>query len=132
MSRLTQATPEEEAEWKEWVASRPDSVRAVAERLDPWTLYRMKSTGRRCTLVSIYENGTVKVSITGEFNAVMFDRDVFGINPCDLEPCEPPSADEATGTMLSPDQADENADVLRVMIRPDLFAMNEQGKAVPR
>lgn len=132
MSRLTQPTPEEEAEWKEWVASRPDSVRIVAEKLDPWTLYRMKSTGNRCTLISIFENGTVKVSITGEFNAVMFDREVFGIDPGDLEPCDPPSADEATGAMLSPDQVDGNVDALRVMVRSDLFEMNEQGEAVRR
>ncbi len=110
MARLTQPTAEEEAEWVEWIASRSDPVRVVAEKFDPWTLYRMKSTGRRCTLVSIFEDGTLNVSVTGEFNAVMFDREVFGVDPNDLEPCERPSADEPTGTMLSPEQVDENAD----------------------
>jgi hypothetical protein len=47
MARISEPTAKEEAEWKEWVASRPAAVRAIAERFDPWTLYRMKSSGFR-------------------------------------------------------------------------------------
>ena len=133
MARLQKVTPEQEAAWREWVAERPPTVRAVAERFDPWTLYRMKSTGQRVTFYSIgeHENGevTLTVNITGEFNAIMFDRQVFGVNPDDLEPCDPPAVGEPIGTLMTSEEVDENIDALRVMIRPDLFTMGDDGKA---
>ena len=133
MARLQEVTPEQEAAWKEWVAERPPNVRAVAERFDPWTLYRLKPTGQRVTFYSLGEHDdgsvTLTVNITGQFNAIMFDRQVFGIDPDDLEPCDPPSESEPLGTMLTGEQVDENIDALRVMIRPDLFVMGEDGKA---
>lgn len=36
--------------YAEWVAERPSHVRTVAEKFTPWTLYKMKSTGHRCTV----------------------------------------------------------------------------------
>jgi hypothetical protein len=130
MARIIEPTPEQETEWKAWVASLPDCVRIIAERFDPWSLYQMKSTGHRCTLLSISENYTVTVAITGDFNAIMFDRQVFGISPDDLAPCDLPGENEAVGTLVSSEQVGENIDALRVMIRPDLFSMDENGKAV--
>lgn len=130
MARIYEPTPEQITEWNAWVASRPASVRKIAERFEPWCLYRMITTGDRCTLVSISEDETVTVAITGEYNTVMFDRDVFGVSPDDLVPCELPEADEAVGTLMTPEQVDENIDALRVTIRPDLFYMDENGKAV--
>jgi hypothetical protein len=111
MARLQEPTAEQEAGWKAWVAERPENVRRVAERFDPWSLYQMKGTGQRCTLVSFGEdeNGkvTVKVSITGKYNFVTFDRHVFGVDPDDLEPCDPPGPGEMTGTMLTDDASIE-------------------------
>jgi hypothetical protein len=107
MARFIGPTPEQEQVWKEWVASRPDSVRAVAERFEPWSLYRMKSTGQRVTIASIFEDGTLSVNVTGEFNCVMMDRRVFGINPDDLEPCDLPDENEIIGTALTDDQVED-------------------------
>lgn len=104
MKRLTTPTKEEERLYREWVASRPEKVRIVVERFDPWSLYRMKSTGHRVTLVSFQEYKddeiTVMVDVCEEFNLVAFERRVFGIDPDDLELCEPPSSNEHTGVML--------------------------------
>jgi hypothetical protein len=116
MARIIEPTTEQIAEWKAWVASRPDCVRKVAERFDPWSLYQMKSTGHRCTLISFFEDGTVKVAITSEFNALMFERQVFGISPDDLVPCDLPGENEMVGSLLSDEQVDENIDALRVMV----------------
>jgi hypothetical protein len=113
MARFTEPTAEQEAGWKEWVASRPEPVRKVAERFEPWSLYRMKSTGQRVTLYSFGEANdgsavTLTVNVTGQFNAVAFDRQVFGIDPDDLEPCDLPAPTEPTGTALT-DEADIKA-----------------------
>ena len=133
MARISDPTPEQEAEWKEWTASRPAHVRAVVERFDPWSLYRMKSTGHRVPLVSFdeYQSGrvTVTVAVLGRFNQVLHERRVFGIDPDDLEPCELPGPDEAVGSAMSQEEVENNLDVLRVKIRPDLWEMGADGKA---
>lgn len=134
MANIYEPTEEQKALYAEFVATRPEAVRLVAERFPPWTLYRIKGSGHRCHVYSFgeAEDGSVSltVSVTGQFNAVMFDRNVFGISPEDLEECELPSADEATGTLMSPEAVDENIDAMRVMVRPDLFEMGPAGKAI--
>ena len=118
MARFAQPTSEQEAGWAAWVAERPDNVRAIAERFEPWSLYRMKSTGQRCTVYSFgeQEDGkvTLTVNVTGDFNVVIFDRQVFGIDPEDLEPCELPADDELTGAALTDEAAiDEFVETVR-------------------
>jgi hypothetical protein len=136
MANIFEPTAEQQAQWAEWVSSRPANVRAVAERFNPWTLYRMKSTGQRVTVYSFQEHkdgtGTVTltVNITGQFNVLIHDRQVFGIDPADLEPCELPKPEEIVGTLLTPEEAESNLDALRVMVRPDLWELNEKGEAV--
>lgn len=130
--RYTEPTQWQERAWAEWVASRPSRVRAIAERFDPWTLYQMQSTGQRVTVCSISEDGTVTVAVTGQFNLVMFDRQVFGVNPNDLVSCALPGADESLGTALSSDDVADNLDRLRVMVRPDLWELDAHGKAQRR
>lgn len=134
MSRFQDPTNEQIAAWNEWVASRPESVRVVAERFDPWTLYRMRSTGHRVTLYSFGEapdgSVTLTVNVTGEFNLVTFDRQVFGIAPDDLEECDLPSADESTGAALTPAEVEDNLDELRLQIRPDLWMRMSDGSVV--
>lgn len=112
MSRhiLEEPPPDVQAEYIKWCETRPPAVCAVAKRLPPWKLYRMKSTGQRCSIYSFSEpigDGpvTLQVDVTGEFNLIMFDRRVFGVSADDLEPCAPPSADETTGTVLT-DESD--------------------------
>jgi hypothetical protein len=102
-----QPSPEQEREWKEWVAGRPEAVRAVAERFEPWTLYRMKSTGQRVFVMGFFDADSagkvlLSVGVTGEFNLVAFERKVFGIDPDDLMECDLPAPDEALGSLDVP------------------------------
>lgn len=105
--RYTQPTPEQEELWKEWISQRPESIRAVAARFDPWTLYRLKTTNQRVYVLAFSEPGedgkvTCRVGVSGEFNLVTFERDVFGIDPDDLEECDLPGPDETLGTLDLP------------------------------
>lgn len=129
-----EVTPEQEAEWKTWVADRPPDVRDVAERFDPWSLYRMKSTGQRVTIRSFREGPpvTLTVNILSDFNLVLFERQVFGIEPNDLEPCDIQDQDEPVGAVISQEDAIENVDAMRVLIRPDLWVMGDDGIATKK
>lgn len=130
--RFEQPTAEQERGWAKWVRSRPALVRATAERFDPWSLYRLKSTGDRVVVMSFSEDGTLTVAVTGRFNRVWMERKVFGVDPDDLEPCDLPGPDEVLGSVLSQDEVEDNIDTLRVMVRPDLWVMGPDGKAVRR
>lgn len=135
MARIEEPSAEHEAEWKSWVADRPSAVRAVAERFDPWSLYRMKGTDQRVTVYSFSEGPTVTltVNVLADFNLLVFERQVFGIDPDDLEPCEIPAQNEPVGAVLSQEQvAENNIDAMRVAIRPDLWRMGDDGIAVRR
>jgi hypothetical protein len=109
MKRIATPTQEQESAWNEWILSRPEKVRIVAERFDPWSLYRMKSTGHRVTIFSFSEGSDGKITMTvdvlGEFNLIAFERRVFGIDPDDLELCEPPGPNERVGAILDEDEA---------------------------
>lgn len=100
-------TDDQRAMWDAWVAERPDAVRTVAERVKPWALYRMRSTGQRVTLCSLGEHDdgsvTVTVDVSGEFNLIVFGRRVFGISPDDLEECDIPATTEPLGAVLTND-----------------------------
>lgn len=102
--RWMEPTQEQIEGYREWVASRPDNVRAVAEKFEPWSLYRLKSSGHRVTIASFDEGTdntiTLKVAVTGQFNRVVFERLVFGVSPDDLEPCELPLEGEPLGTLI--------------------------------
>jgi hypothetical protein len=94
--------------WEEWISTRPPVVQELCRRLPPDRLYRMKPHGQRVTIVSYAENGTVKVNVGGEFNAVTFERQVFGVNPDDLEECDLPAANEPVGALFSEREAIES------------------------
>lgn len=105
MANWFEPTDNDRAGWAEWVAQRPEKVRAVAERFEPWKLYRLKSSSHRVTLVSFDQPKdesqpvTLKVHVSGDFNRVAFERTVFGILPEDLEECELPGQDEPLGSV---------------------------------
>jgi hypothetical protein len=106
MVRPYHPTSEEEQMYNDWVAELPEKVRNIAQKFDVYSLYRLKSTGHRCVIISFDEDVetkeiTLKVSITGKFNKIPFDRIVFGILPDDLELCELPAPNEELGTMLT-------------------------------
>lgn len=106
MANWFEPTDEQITNYAAWVASRPPAIRELAERLLPWVLYRMKSTGHRVTVHAIEEHGdsapTLKVDVLGRWNLVTFERRVFGIEPDDLEECELPTPDEPLGDMKVP------------------------------
>lgn len=101
MATLFEWTDEKKREWDAWVAERPECVRVLCKRLPPNKLYRMKSTGQRVTIAAYAENGTVRVNITGQYNALVFEREVFGIDADDLEECDVPAPDEPVGAILT-------------------------------
>lgn len=105
MARHIEPTPEQEAGYRAWVAERPPLVRAVAERFDPWTLYRLTTTGHRVFMVGFSEPDddgpvTMVVAVSGLFNAVVMERTVYGIRPEDLVECDLPGPEEPVGSLL--------------------------------
>ena len=117
MARIIQPSREQLEGWEQWIAGRSDAFRAVAERFEPWALYRLKTTGQRVTVVSFVEqragdmpvgsalakrggNVTVVVDVSGKFNRVWYDRAIYFIDPNDLEPCDLPPPAEALGTLF--------------------------------
>lgn len=121
MARFYNPTEKEIKAWNKWISKRPEHVRKVAEKFDPWSLYRLKTSGDRCTLISFEEmqdkTVTMRVAITGRFNLVIFDRQVFGILPEDLELCDLPGPEEEVGTLLTSDKTiDEYIDFIRPIV----------------
>ncbi len=92
--------------WAEWCETRPCNVRRVAEKCPPWKLFRM-DTGHRVTVTSYQEREasphtvSVTVAVTGEYNRVRFARQVFGIDPDELEECDLPGDDEELGEEIA-------------------------------
>jgi hypothetical protein len=119
---MTKIAEIDQVAWQEWVDSRPPVVKAMCERLPPDRLYRMKSTGQRVTMIGYSENRTVRVSITGQYNAMTFDREVFGIDPDDLEECDLPPSDEPIGTLLT-EQEDVDA-----LLRATIAQLHDRGE----
>jgi hypothetical protein len=87
----TEPTDENRAAWAQWLDERPGHVRAVAERFDPWTMYRLTTTGQRCQVIGFHEaDGDIPVTvyiyaehrILGPITGV----NVFGIDPADVVP----------------------------------------------
>ena len=100
--------------WEEWVSSRPPVVEALCRRYPPDRLYSMKPHGLRVTLVSYSESGTVTVDVSAQWNFVTFERQVFGVDPADLEECDLPADDELTGAVLTTEgEVRSYCDVLR-------------------
>lgn len=96
MVRIHQPTLEDETKYKAWLSNIPSRFRKIAEQFDPWSVYRMKSTRH---LVMLYgfdetEYGIMLIVLfLKDFNPfVPFNRNVFEVNPNDLEPCELPES----------------------------------------
>lgn len=111
MANFEEPTGEMVADWSAWVADRPQVVRDLILSRDfaPWKLYRLKTSGHRVTIHSFDEHKdgppTLRVHVTGKYNAVAFERTVFGIHPEDLIECELPASGEQLGSAnLSEDQ----------------------------
>lgn len=116
MAKITEI---DEAEWAEWVKTRPPVVQELCRRFPPNRLYRLRTTGQRVTLYSYNEDGTVTVNVTGEYNRIIYARRVFGVSPDDLEECDLPVEGEPLGEMLT-----DEADIKKYIdaIRPAVLA----------
>lgn len=101
MARFDEPTAENMTAWNEWVATRPEPVKSLCERFDPWTLYRLASSGHRVRIHSYSEDGTMTVVVSGDFNFVAFERNVFGIKPDDLTECDLPAEGEVLGVGMT-------------------------------
>ena len=89
----TDPTDEQRAAWEEWKADpeRPADMREVASRFDPWTMYRLTTTGQRCGVTSFFESSEtqpVTLGIYAEHATLgpITGVGVFGIKPEDLVP----------------------------------------------
>jgi hypothetical protein len=127
--RFCKPTKKQQEGYAKFVRKLPKKVRKVAERFDIWTLYKLKGTGDRVTIAAFANDGTLTVIVSGKFNLLMAERKVFGIEPDELEECDLPAADEPLGAVLTNREFRDNLDAMRVLVRPDLWAM-EDGKAV--
>lgn len=91
-------------EWENWLADQPENVREMAIKLPPWKLYRLNKTGHRVYIISYDVDPetrkiTLQVAVSGRFNAVIFERRVFGIDPEHLEECDLPGPNDPVGTL---------------------------------
>lgn len=55
MSVWYEPNAEQRRTWAEWLATRPEHVRIVAERFAPWTMWRHRPTGVRARVISFTE-----------------------------------------------------------------------------
>ena len=90
--------------WDEWVSTRPPVVRDLCKRYPPDRLYLMRPTGQRVTILAYSEDGTVRVDVSAQWNCLIFERQVFGIDPGDLEECELPNETELTGAAITEEE----------------------------
>lgn len=118
MAKTHELTPEQEAGWREWVEALPPVPREVARRFRPNVLYRLSSSGHRCTIASFGDNGTITVNITGEYNRITFGRQVFGIKPEDLTECDLPAPGEDVGDTDA--EAGYNDEDVRTILIPKM------------
>lgn len=96
--------------WAAWYAERPAPIVKLAKRFAPWTLWRLDhGKGRRVFVRSFQEmedgSVTLTVIVSGQFNAVLMERSVFGVDPETLVESDLPAPDELVGNAgLHPDQ----------------------------
>ena len=97
MANWITPTNEQAATWREFVASRPPSVREMCKKWPYYRLYRM-ATGQRVTIHSYSEDRTVTVNVTRQWNPdtmLLMERRVFGVDPASLTECDlPPTKDD--------------------------------------
>jgi hypothetical protein len=123
MAKFIEWTDEQRACWEEWLAERPQTIKDLAAKFPPDRLYFMKKSNHRVTIYSYGEDNTLTVNVTGEYNRIIFDRQVFGIKPEDLEECDLPLPDELLGAALTDE---EEIDQFIDLVRPAILAAKEK------
>jgi hypothetical protein len=128
MARYKKPTPEQEQAWINWLADQPPYVGAVGKRLDPWSLFWLRD--QRVTICGFNsdpktEKVTVQVNVTGQFNLVMFDKTVFGVDPNDLTPADLPAPDEPLGAVL---KGEKEIEEYIELVRPAVLAARQRAE----
>lgn len=130
MVKIYEPDQEEIAEYEGWIESRPEPIKSIAKRFRPWILYTLRDTNQNVTIYSFSENGTVTIDVGAKYNdQLLFEKRVFNINPNDLKECESMPNISNPVPVLTSEEVDTNIDIIRCFIRPDLFKMNDHGKA---
>jgi hypothetical protein len=130
MAEIKTIAPENLSAWEEWFASRPPVIQDMIRRYPATRLYRM-ADGHRATIYSYAEDGTVTVNVTGEYNRVLFSRQVFGIPIETLVECDLPGPDEDLGdTSQEAGYSEEDVrNILIPQIREDMIRRGELPRA---
>lgn len=95
-------TPESLALWEQWLAGRPQVIKDVAAAYPPNRLYRHTPTGQRVFILAYSEDRTVRMAVTGTYNFLSMERQVFGVPVDELVECELPAPGEPLGAVLTP------------------------------
>jgi hypothetical protein len=122
MANIIEPDEEYMREYEKMFEILPTNQQEVIKKFPPWKLYRLKSTNQRVEILTIGtdKDNTVKfrVDISGKYNMILFDRQVFGIDPDDLEECDLP--DEPVGTLLTEEEdIDKSIEFFRKQMYPD-------------
>ena len=94
-------------EFEEWVEERPECIKEMIKKYPPNLLYRLKTANQRVTIYSYAENNTMTVTVSGDYNLIDFERNVFGIKPEDLEECDFPQDGELVGVVMTKEETKE-------------------------
>jgi hypothetical protein len=89
----------QQQQWQDWLKERPPVIQKMAIKYPPNELFQYKEW--RVYIQSYNEDGTVTIGISGQYNYLMFERAVFGVNPENLTPCALPDSDEKLGVVLT-------------------------------
>jgi hypothetical protein len=100
---IFEPTSEELKIYEIWLETLSINEREVMKKYKVWKLYKLKSTNQKITIYSVYLNDNDEVKLTvivsSKYNLISFERQVFGIDPEDLEECDLPT--EPVGAILT-------------------------------
>lgn len=85
---------EDLAGWEDWLSHRPAVIQEMCKRYPPDRLYLMQPYGKRVTISSYNENGTVAVFVSAHWNTVIIEQRVFDVDPEHLVECDEPDESE--------------------------------------
>lgn len=103
MANICEPNPEE---LEQWLQGRPQIIKDTCTRFPPYKLYAHNlgsGVVQRVYIESYYEDGRVRIGVTGEFNLLSFARGVI-IDPKSLTECDLPREDECVGAIFETDE----------------------------
>lgn len=91
MARWMNPTRKDVLEVNQKLKDRPRNVRAIAKKLDFFSLYWLQPVQSHVIIYSVEDDGSITVSATREYNHLVYDVLIFGVDLEDLHTCEIPS-----------------------------------------